>query len=149
MGTSLLMKNRVISNTGLFKNIISDREPKFKFAIWINLHRFFGTKVSIFKAYHPQTWEKSERMIQTLEKMIRRLCSYGLEFKYSDEFTHDWHTLIPKSELAYNTSVDSSTGKTPAMLEKRWNPRIPEDTLRKDLIELHPTLSRFKIKLFK
>ncbi|MBW0564598.1 hypothetical protein O181_104313 [Austropuccinia psidii MF-1] len=25
------------------------------------------------------------------------------------------------------------------MLEKGWNPRLPADTLRKDLIEIHPT----------
>ncbi|MBW0511321.1 hypothetical protein O181_051036 [Austropuccinia psidii MF-1] len=29
MDTALLISNRVISNTGLFENIISDREPKF------------------------------------------------------------------------------------------------------------------------
>ncbi|MBW0536361.1 hypothetical protein O181_076076 [Austropuccinia psidii MF-1] len=35
------------------------------------------------------------------------------------------------------------------MLEKGWNPRLPEDTLRKDLIEIHPTASSFKIILDK
>ncbi|MBW0524456.1 hypothetical protein O181_064171 [Austropuccinia psidii MF-1] len=43
--------------------------------------------------------------------MIRRFCAYGLEFKDSDRFTHDWCTLIPALELAYKTSVHSSTGK--------------------------------------
>ncbi|MBW0460626.1 hypothetical protein O181_000341 [Austropuccinia psidii MF-1] len=50
--------------------------------------------------------EKGEkRMIQTLEDMIRRFCAYGLEFKDSDGFTHDWCTLIPELELAYRTSI--------------------------------------------
>ncbi|MBW0524083.1 hypothetical protein O181_063798 [Austropuccinia psidii MF-1] len=35
------------------------------------------------------------------------------------------------------------------MLEKGWNPRLPEDTLRKDLIDIHPTASSFKIMLYK
>ncbi|MBW0559024.1 hypothetical protein O181_098739 [Austropuccinia psidii MF-1] len=35
------------------------------------------------------------------------------------------------------------------MLEKEWNPRLPADTLRKDLIEIHPTASRFKEMLDK
>ncbi|MBW0537413.1 hypothetical protein O181_077128 [Austropuccinia psidii MF-1] len=35
------------------------------------------------------------------------------------------------------------------MLEKGWNPRLPADTLRKDLIDIHPTPSRFKIMLDK
>ncbi|MBW0484582.1 hypothetical protein O181_024297 [Austropuccinia psidii MF-1] len=35
------------------------------------------------------------------------------------------------------------------MLEKGWNPRLPEDTLRKDLIQIHPPASRFNIMLDK
>ncbi|MBW0550862.1 hypothetical protein O181_090577 [Austropuccinia psidii MF-1] len=35
------------------------------------------------------------------------------------------------------------------MLEKGWNPRLPADTLRKDLIEIHPIGSSFKIMLDK
>ncbi|MBW0558251.1 hypothetical protein O181_097966 [Austropuccinia psidii MF-1] len=78
----------------------------------------FWKKLSFSTAYHPLTDGLAERMIQTLEDMIRRLCAYGLEFKDSDGFTHDWCTLIPALELAYKTSIHSSTGKTPAMLEK-------------------------------
>ncbi|MBW0469127.1 hypothetical protein O181_008842 [Austropuccinia psidii MF-1] len=44
-------------------------------------------------AYHPQTDGLAERMIQTLENIIRRFCAYGLEFKDSDDLTHDWCTL--------------------------------------------------------
>ncbi|MBW0520237.1 hypothetical protein O181_059952 [Austropuccinia psidii MF-1] len=35
------------------------------------------------------------------------------------------------------------------MLEKRWNPRLPADTLRNDLINIHPTASRLTIILDK
>ncbi|MBW0480269.1 hypothetical protein O181_019984 [Austropuccinia psidii MF-1] len=59
-----------------------------------------------------------ERMIQNLKDTIRRFCAYGLEFKDSDGFTHDWCTLIPALQLAYKTSIHSATGKTPEMLEK-------------------------------
>ncbi|MBW0548628.1 hypothetical protein O181_088343 [Austropuccinia psidii MF-1] len=41
------------------------------------------------------------------------------------------------------------SGKTPAMLEKGWNPRIPYDTLKKDLVDIHPTASSFKLMLDK
>ncbi|MBW0592315.1 hypothetical protein O181_132030 [Austropuccinia psidii MF-1] len=116
MDTALLLWSRVISHTGLFKNIISDRDPKFTSALWTNLHRLFGTKLSFSTAYHLQADGLAERMIQTLEDMIRRFCAYGLEFKDSDGFTHDWFTLIPALELAYKTSVDSSTGQTPAII---------------------------------
>ncbi|MBW0519412.1 hypothetical protein O181_059127 [Austropuccinia psidii MF-1] len=149
MDTVLLLWSILISHTGLFKNIISDRDPKFTSALWTNLQKFFGTKLSFSTAYHPQTDVLAETIIQTLEDMIRRLCDYGLELIDSEGFTHEWCTLIPALELAYKTSVHSSTGQTPAMLEKGWNPRLPEDTLRKDLIEIHPTASRFKIILVK
>ncbi|MBW0592975.1 hypothetical protein O181_132690 [Austropuccinia psidii MF-1] len=84
-------------------------------------------------------------MIQTLEDMIRRFGSYRLELKDS----HDWCTLIPAVELAYKTLIHSSTGKTPAMLEKGWNPRLPYDTLKRDLVDMHPTASSFKLMLNK
>ncbi|MBW0462875.1 hypothetical protein O181_002590 [Austropuccinia psidii MF-1] len=73
----------------------SDRDPNFASALWINLHQLFGTKLSFSTAYHPQTDYLAERMIQTLEDMVRRFCAYGLEFKYCDGFTHDWCTLLP------------------------------------------------------
>ncbi|MBW0540535.1 hypothetical protein O181_080250 [Austropuccinia psidii MF-1] len=35
------------------------------------------------------------------------------------------------------------------MLEKCGNPRLPYDTLKKDLVDIHPTASSFKIMLDK
>ncbi|MBW0466967.1 hypothetical protein O181_006682 [Austropuccinia psidii MF-1] len=35
------------------------------------------------------------------------------------------------------------------MLEKGWNPRLPYDTLKKDLFDIHPTASSFKMILDK
>ncbi|MBW0592215.1 hypothetical protein O181_131930, partial [Austropuccinia psidii MF-1] len=144
MDTALLIWNRVVSWTGIFTNIISDRDPKFTSALWTNLHQLFGTKLSFSTAYHPQTDGLAERMIQTLEDMVRRFCAYGLEFKDCDGFTHDWCTQLPALELAYKTSIHASTNQTPAILEKGWNPKLPQDSLRKDLIEIHPTAASFK-----
>ncbi|MBW0505896.1 hypothetical protein O181_045611 [Austropuccinia psidii MF-1] len=98
MDTALLIWNRVISNTYLLKNIISDREPKFKSALWTNSHKLLCTKLSLSTAYYPQTDGLAERMIQTLQDMIRRSCAYRLQIKDSDGFTHDWCTLIPALE---------------------------------------------------
>ncbi|MBW0513628.1 hypothetical protein O181_053343 [Austropuccinia psidii MF-1] len=149
MDTSIMILNKSISHTDLFQSIISDRDPKFTAALWTNHHNMFGTKLSFSTAYHPQADGLAERMIQTLEEMIRRFCAYVLELKDSDGFTHDWCTLIPALELKYKTSIQSLTGKTPAMLEKGWNPRLPYDTLKKDLVGIHPTESSFKIMLDK
>ncbi|MBW0468367.1 hypothetical protein O181_008082 [Austropuccinia psidii MF-1] len=79
--------------------------------------------------------------------MIRRFCAYGLELKDSDGFANDWCAFIQELKSAYNTFIHASTGKTPAMLEKGWNPKLPVDTLKKDLIYIHPTASIFKLML--
>ncbi|MBW0504890.1 hypothetical protein O181_044605 [Austropuccinia psidii MF-1] len=103
MDTSIIIWNIVISHTGLFQNIISDRDLKFTAALWTNHHNMFGTKLSFPTAYHPQADGLAERMIQTLEEMIKRFFAYVLELKDSDGFTHDWCTLIPALELKYKT----------------------------------------------
>ncbi|MBW0503592.1 hypothetical protein O181_043307 [Austropuccinia psidii MF-1] len=76
MHTALLIWSTVISHTGLFKNIINVRDPKFTSALWRNIHRLFGTKLSLSTVYLPQTDELVERMIQNLEDMIRRFFAY-------------------------------------------------------------------------
>ncbi|MBW0548923.1 hypothetical protein O181_088638 [Austropuccinia psidii MF-1] len=88
-------------------------------------------------------------MIQTLEEKIRRFCAYGLKLKDSDGFTHYRSTLIPALELAYKPSIHSSTGKIKSLLEKGWNPRLPYESLKKDLVDIHPTASSFKLILDK
>ncbi|MBW0566852.1 hypothetical protein O181_106567 [Austropuccinia psidii MF-1] len=149
MDTAIMIWKNVITHGGLFQNIISDRDPKFTSALWTKLHNLFGTKLSSSQAYHPQAYGPAEQMIQTLEEMIRRLCAYGLEFKDSDGFTHDWCTLIPALELEFKITIHSSTGKTPEILEKGWNPRLSYDTLKKGLVDIHPTASSFKLMLDK
>ncbi|MBW0564535.1 hypothetical protein O181_104250 [Austropuccinia psidii MF-1] len=144
MDTALLVWNRVVSWTVIFTNIISDRDPKFTSALWTNPHQLFGKKLSFSTAYHPQADGLAERMIQTLEDMVRRFYAYVLEFNECDGFIHYWCTLLPELELAYKTSIHSSTNQTPAILEKGWNPKLPLDSLRKDLVEIHPTAASFK-----
>ncbi|MBW0521191.1 hypothetical protein O181_060906 [Austropuccinia psidii MF-1] len=75
MDTAIMIGNKVISHTGLFQNIISDRDPKLTSALWTNLHDVFGTNLSFSTAWHPQTYGLAERVIQTLEDMIRRFCA--------------------------------------------------------------------------
>ncbi|MBW0559072.1 hypothetical protein O181_098787, partial [Austropuccinia psidii MF-1] len=107
----LVIVDRFILWTGIFTNIISDRDPKFTLALLTNLHKLFGTKLSFSTAYHPQTDGLAERMIQTLEDM---------------------------------TSIHASTNQTPAILEKGYNPQLPQDSLRKDLVEINPRAGSFK-----
>ncbi|MBW0534970.1 hypothetical protein O181_074685 [Austropuccinia psidii MF-1] len=60
-----------------------------------------------------------------------------------------WCTLLPALKLEYKTSIHASTNQTPAILEKGGNPKLPQDSLRKDLVEIHPTDASFKGMLAK
>ncbi|MBW0584940.1 hypothetical protein O181_124655 [Austropuccinia psidii MF-1] len=75
-----------------------------------------GTKLAFSTAYHPQTDGLAERMIQKMEDILRRL------YKEHEGYTHDWVIPLPAVQLAYNTIKHYTTGKTPALVEKGWNP---------------------------
>ncbi|MBW0527245.1 hypothetical protein O181_066960 [Austropuccinia psidii MF-1] len=61
-----------------------------------------GTKLAFSTASHPQTDVLSERMIPTMEDILIRHCSFGMEYKDYEGYTHDWVTLLPAVQLAYN-----------------------------------------------
>ncbi|MBW0493649.1 hypothetical protein O181_033364 [Austropuccinia psidii MF-1] len=81
MDTALFFWNNIISTCGVPKVIISDRDPKFTSEFWTNLYDILGTKLAFSTAYHPQTDGLAERMIQTMEYILRRFCVYGMEYK--------------------------------------------------------------------
>ncbi|MBW0589301.1 hypothetical protein O181_129016 [Austropuccinia psidii MF-1] len=121
MDTALLFWNNIISTCGTL----------------------LGTKLAFSTAYHPQTDGLAEEMIQTMEDILRKFCAYGMEYKDHEGYTHDWVTLLPAGQLAYNTSQHSTTGKTPALVEKGWKPLFPVDNLKKNLLIIHPTAKDF------
>ncbi|MBW0565011.1 hypothetical protein O181_104726 [Austropuccinia psidii MF-1] len=82
-------------------------------------------------------------MIQTMEDIIGRFCEYGMEYKDHEGYTHDWITLLPAVQLAYNTSQHSTTGKSPSLVEKGWNLLLPVDHLKKNILTIHPTAKDF------
>ncbi|MBW0506148.1 hypothetical protein O181_045863 [Austropuccinia psidii MF-1] len=78
-----------------------------------------------------------------MEEIFKRFCAYGMEYRNHEGYAHDWVTLLPAAQLAYNTSKHSTTGKTPALVEKGWNPLLPVDHLKKNLLTIHPTAKDF------
>ncbi|MBW0495014.1 hypothetical protein O181_034729 [Austropuccinia psidii MF-1] len=143
MDTALLFWNNIISTCGVPKIIISDRDPKFTSELWTNLYDMLRTKPAFSTAYHPQTYGLDERMIQTPEEILRRFCANGMEYKDHEGYSHDWVTLLPAVQLAYNTSQHSTTGKTHALVEKGWNLPFPVDHLKKNLLTIHATAKDF------
>ncbi|MBW0494871.1 hypothetical protein O181_034586 [Austropuccinia psidii MF-1] len=143
MDKALLFWNNIISTCGVPKIIISDQDPKFTSEFWTNLYEMLDTKFALSTAYHPQTDGLAERMIQPMEDIIRRFCEYGMEYKDHEGYTHYWVILLPKVQLAYSTSKHSTTGKSPSLVEKGWNPLLPVDHLKKNPLTIHPKAKDF------
>ena len=96
--------NEVVSRHGVPMPIVSDRDPRFTSRFWKQLQRALGTKLSFSTAFHPQTDGQSERIIQTLEDMLRA---------YVIEFTGSWDEHLPLIEFTYNNSYHSSIEMAP------------------------------------
>ncbi|MBW0586204.1 hypothetical protein O181_125919 [Austropuccinia psidii MF-1] len=143
MDTALLFWNKIISTCGVPKIIISDRDPKFTSEFWTNLYDIPGTKLDFSTAYQPKTYVLAERMIQTMEDILRIFGANGMEDKDHEGSTHDWVTILPAVQLASNTSQHSTTGKTIALVEKGWNSLFPVDHLKKNLLTIQPTAKDF------
>ncbi|MBW0531359.1 hypothetical protein O181_071074 [Austropuccinia psidii MF-1] len=78
-----------------------------------------------------------------MKEILRRFCAYGMEYKDHVGYTHDWITLLPAVQLAYNTSEHSTTGKTPSLVEKGCNHLLPVEELKKNLLTINPTAKEF------
>ncbi|MBW0469629.1 hypothetical protein O181_009344 [Austropuccinia psidii MF-1] len=78
-----------------------------------------------------------------MEDIIRRFCAYGMEYKDHEVYTHHCVNLLPALQLAYNTSKHSTTGKSPSLVEKGWNPLLSVNHLKKNLLNIHPTSRDF------
>ncbi|MBW0509444.1 hypothetical protein O181_049159 [Austropuccinia psidii MF-1] len=120
------------------KIIIDDRDPKLTSEFWTNIYDILCTKLAFSTAYHPQTDGLAERMIPNMEDIVRRFCAYGMEYK-----DHHWVTLLPAVQLAYNTSQNSTTGKSPSLVDKGWNLLWLVDHLKKNLLTIHPKAKDF------
>ncbi|XP_047310117.1 uncharacterized protein LOC124913713 [Impatiens glandulifera] len=99
-----LYLQEIVRLHGIPARIVSDRDPRFTSHFWESLHKGLGTKLSFNTTFHPQTDGQSERVIQTLEDLLRAcLIDYG----------GNWEPRLPLIEFAYNNSFQSSIGMAP------------------------------------
>ncbi|KAI3773113.1 hypothetical protein L6452_04312 [Arctium lappa] len=96
--------DEVISRHGVPLSIVSDRDSRFTSHFWDGLQKELGTRVKLSTTYHPKTDGQSERIIQTLEDMLRSCVI---------DFGDIWDTHLPLVEFAYNNSYHSSIGMAP------------------------------------
>ena len=104
------------------EQIHSDQGRQFEAKLLQELCRQLHIKKTRTTPYHPQSDGLVERFNRTLLDML----STGL----ADDSNHsDWESHLPKVCLAYNTSVQSTTGYTPFYLMFGRQARLPVDIM--------------------
>lgn len=78
MDVAILFWQRMPSDVGLPNRIIFDRDPKISSKVSQGLHKLIGIKLQVATSYCPETDGLAERMIHSLQNMIRRYCDCGL-----------------------------------------------------------------------
>ncbi|KAL0286704.1 UNVERIFIED_CONTAM: hypothetical protein Scaly_2785600 [Sesamum calycinum] len=73
-----LYVSEIVRLHGVPVSIVSTRDPQFTSRFWGSLQGALGMKLNFSTAFHPQEDGQSERMIQTLEDMMRACI---MEFK--------------------------------------------------------------------
>lgn len=106
--TARLLIWNVIRLHGFPRNIISDRDSKFTSSLWKSVTSAFGTKLRMSTSFWPPTDGQSERQVRTLKEALRH---------YINIKQDNWYDALPALELSYNSSVHSSTGRTPFELD--------------------------------
>lgn len=118
-----LLYERVWTQHGLPKQIISDRGTQFAASIFQEWCRMLGIESSMSTSYHPQTDGQTERVNQILEQYLR--C-------YIDYQSDNWSELLSSAEFAYNNAAHEGTKETPFFLEYGRHPRAGP-TLKKEV----------------
>ncbi|RYC55608.1 hypothetical protein CHU98_g10598 [Xylaria longipes] len=100
-----LTKQLLLSDWGIPRGIISDRDRKFTSDFWRGMWKALGTKLLMTTAYHPQGDGLSERKNQTVEIAIRFHNYYNPE--------SNWVDLAPLLQWNLNTARSQAMQSTP------------------------------------
>lgn len=111
--TARLFFKHIISKFGIPRQVISDRDTRWRNDFWKQICKSMDMKRSLTTAYHPQADGQTEILNQTLEIALR--CFVGPS-------RDDWDTFLDGFALAYNSTPHSATGFSPAYLLRGFDP---------------------------
>ena len=98
----------------------SDQGRQFESSLLHEVCRSLGIHKTRTTAYHPQGDGLVERFNRTLLNMLATT---------AEDHPATWETLLPKLCMAYNTSIQASTGYTPFYLMFGREARLPVDLM--------------------
>jgi hypothetical protein len=111
-----LFMDNVVKRFGFPLSIVSDRDPRFVGDLWKGLMIQAGVRRKMSSAAHPQTDGVTEQANRTIASMAR---------SYIENHPETWASHLPALEIAYNDSVNASTGYSPYFLCSGTNPVLP------------------------
>lgn len=113
-----LVLQYVVRAHGLPSVLTSDRDPRFTSAVWTELWRRMGSKLRMSTAHRPQSDGKSERSIRSVQTVLRQYCN---------SVASDWDAVhvLALTELALNSAVQASTGKSALEIVQGFQPVVP------------------------
>ena len=114
--TATIFVRRVIGEHGIPSVVISDRGPQFAAAVWKTILQSLGSRVALATTHHPQTDGQSERIIQTLMRIIRA---------YVRDQSHTWVEMLPLFQFALNNAASAVTSYSPFQLIHGRDPVAP------------------------
>ena len=126
-----ILINQVFTRYGLPQYILSDNGPQFVSNLFGDFCRSLKISRKFTANYHPQT-NMTERVNRTLKPIIAI---------FSQEHPHSWDKEIQQIAFAIRTSINDTTGETPAFLMFGRDPRIPLDWIIGDPIQGLPPLT--------
>ena len=111
-GLAKLYVDEIVRLHGTPTNIVSDRDSRLTARFWKSFQIVMGSEIATSMTFHPQSNRQPERIIQTLEDMLRTCV---LDLKGS------WENHLPLIEFAYNNSYHVSIGMPPfeALYERK------------------------------
>ncbi|GJS56937.1 putative reverse transcriptase domain-containing protein [Tanacetum coccineum] len=101
--TRLYLKE-IVYRHGVPVSIILDLDPRFAFGFLEIPLKVIGTNLDMSTAYHLETDGQSERMIPTVEDMLRACVI---------DFGSDWDKHLPLAKFSYNNSYHTSIKAAP------------------------------------
>jgi len=110
-----IILQELVSNHGLPKEFITDRDKLFTSKFWETLTAELRINHKMLTAYHSQTDRQSKWMNQTVETYLRH---------YVNRNQDNWVQLLLTAQFAYNNTQNETMGETPFWANYEYNSKV-------------------------